>query len=273
MGALSGGRRLRVAFLAACQYGRAKPRLGRLPPPLADHLGQGKARHLARPLPLAARAMLVRSSQIAHTLVDGLPRLGGADPPAVRWCRTCRCSKLEAERALRIFKRLRIPDVIGTPTMAEACGRVVLPDRGGALRLLRPRDQRRMIQEFFLLIPKKNSQVEQWRRAMMVTARSSIAGPRPSSLLDRADDGSREHRVQAGARDDQARSELDKLFQVQNHLRRRSRTGSRGPRCRSRRPTPTSSPAQSGPAPWSTRPTSSRRRRRPRTSSSSSAAP
>jgi len=28
----------------------------------------------------------------------------------------------EAARALRIFKRLRIPDVIGTPTMAEACG-------------------------------------------------------------------------------------------------------------------------------------------------------
>jgi phage terminase large subunit-like protein len=28
----------------------------------------------------------------------------------------------EAARALRCFKRLRLPDVIGTPTMGDACG-------------------------------------------------------------------------------------------------------------------------------------------------------
>jgi phage terminase large subunit-like protein len=28
----------------------------------------------------------------------------------------------EAARALRVFKRLKLPDVIGTPTMEEACG-------------------------------------------------------------------------------------------------------------------------------------------------------
>ena len=28
----------------------------------------------------------------------------------------------EADRALRVFKRLRLPDVIGKPTMAEASG-------------------------------------------------------------------------------------------------------------------------------------------------------
>src|SRR4051812_48465697 len=28
----------------------------------------------------------------------------------------------EAARALRVFKRLRLPDVIGTPTMEAACG-------------------------------------------------------------------------------------------------------------------------------------------------------
>ena len=28
----------------------------------------------------------------------------------------------EASRALRMFKRLRLPDVIGTPTMEDACG-------------------------------------------------------------------------------------------------------------------------------------------------------
>ena len=28
----------------------------------------------------------------------------------------------EAARALRVFKRLRLPDVIGTPTMGDACG-------------------------------------------------------------------------------------------------------------------------------------------------------
>ena len=33
----------------------------------------------------------------------------------------------EADRALRIFKRLRIPDIYGRPTMAEACGPWMFP--------------------------------------------------------------------------------------------------------------------------------------------------
>ena len=33
----------------------------------------------------------------------------------------------QVAKALRIFKRLRIPDIPGTPTMAEACGEWVFP--------------------------------------------------------------------------------------------------------------------------------------------------
>src|SRR4030095_6150169 len=33
----------------------------------------------------------------------------------------------EAARALRVFKRLRLPDVIGTPTLGEVCGEWAYP--------------------------------------------------------------------------------------------------------------------------------------------------
>jgi phage terminase large subunit-like protein len=63
----------------------------------------------------------------------------------------------EAKRALRIFKRLRIPDVHGTPTMAEACGQWFFPIVAAVFGCYDVEAYRRMIQEFFLLIPKGNS--------------------------------------------------------------------------------------------------------------------
>src|SRR5256885_1101155 len=63
----------------------------------------------------------------------------------------------EAARALRIFKRLRIPDVIGTPTMADACGPWFLPIVAAVFGCYDPEAHVRMLQEFFLLIPKGNS--------------------------------------------------------------------------------------------------------------------
>lgn len=62
----------------------------------------------------------------------------------------------EADRALRIFKRLRLPDVIGTPTMAEACGEWFFPIVAAIFGSYDPSTDRRMIQEFFELIPKGN---------------------------------------------------------------------------------------------------------------------
>lgn len=75
----------------------------------------------------------------------------------------------EAARALRVFKRLRIPDVIGRPTMAEACGPWFFPIVAALFGSYDPETHRRMIQEYFLLIPKKNSKSSNGG-AVMLTA-------------------------------------------------------------------------------------------------------
>lgn len=64
--------------------------------------------------------------------------------------------KEESERALRVFKRLKLPDVIGTPTMEEACGEWFFPFVAAVFGSYDPRINRRMISEFFELIPKGN---------------------------------------------------------------------------------------------------------------------
>lgn len=73
-----------------------------------------------------------------------------------------------AEKALGIFKRLRIPDVIGAPTFGEAGSqwmfdfvRAVFGSYDPALRV-------RMIQEFMLLIPKGNAKTTLAAAIMLV---------------------------------------------------------------------------------------------------------
>ena len=75
----------------------------------------------------------------------------------------------EADKALRIFKRLMIPDVIGTPTMAEAAGEWFFPIVAAIFGSFDAASNRRMIQEYFLLIPKKNGK-SSYAAAIMVVA-------------------------------------------------------------------------------------------------------
>jgi hypothetical protein len=65
--------------------------------------------------------------------------------------------RAEAERGLRYFKQLRIPDVFGTPTLADACGEWFFPIVSALFGSYNPQLNVRMIQEYFLLIPKKNA--------------------------------------------------------------------------------------------------------------------
>ena len=63
----------------------------------------------------------------------------------------------EADAALSVFKELRLVDVLGRPTLGEA-GRQWLFDFVGTIfGSYNPKSGRRLIQEFFLLISKKNS--------------------------------------------------------------------------------------------------------------------
>ncbi|HWT12289.1 MAG TPA: terminase TerL endonuclease subunit [Allosphingosinicella sp.] len=128
----------------------------------------------------------------------------------------------EASRALRIFKRLRIPDLIGKPTMAEACGPWFFPIVRALFGCYDPAAHRRMLQEYFLLIPKKNSKTSNGG-VVMLTA--MIMNRRPeaefSFIAPTMEIAGRAFRQARGTiRID---AELDKLFHVQDHLRRITR--------------------------------------------------
>ena len=124
----------------------------------------------------------------------------------------------EAARGLRIFKRLRIPDVIGKPTLAEACGPWFFPIVEALFGSYDPERHRRMIQEYFLLIPKKNSK-SSTGGAIMLTA--LIVNRRPEAefsfiapTIEIAGIAFRQARGTI-----KADPELDKVFHIQDHLR------------------------------------------------------
>lgn len=63
----------------------------------------------------------------------------------------------EAEDALEVFKSLRVVDVLGCPTMGEITRPWVFEFVAAIFGAYSEEDKRRLIREFFLLIPKKNS--------------------------------------------------------------------------------------------------------------------
>lgn len=85
-----------------------------------------------------------------------------------------------AEKALRIFKRLRVPDIIGTPTYGEACGEWVFDLVRAIFGSYDPETKRRALREFFLLVPKKNGK-SSIAAAIIVTA--AILNERPEAEL------------------------------------------------------------------------------------------
>lgn len=90
--------------------------------------------------------------------------------------------KDEADRAVRVFNRLRLPDVIGQPPMAEAAGdwfRDIVRALFGSYDVA---TNRRQIQELFIAIPKKNGK-SSYAAAVMVTALILNRRPNAEYLL------------------------------------------------------------------------------------------
>lgn len=88
----------------------------------------------------------------------------------------------ERDKAVRIFNRLVIPDVPGTPRMAEAAGDWLRDIVGALFGSYDAETGRRMIQEIFLLVPKKNSK-SSGAAAIMVTAMLVNRRPNAEFLL------------------------------------------------------------------------------------------
>jgi phage terminase large subunit-like protein len=85
---------------------------------------------------------------------------------------------VERDKALRVFDRLRLPDVIGQPPMAEAAGDWIREIVAALFGSYDAEVNRRMVQELFLLVPKKNGK-SSYAAAIMVTA--MIVNRRPNA--------------------------------------------------------------------------------------------
>lgn len=83
-----------------------------------------------------------------------------------------------AERALRIFKNLRVPDIEGTPTYGEVCEEFVFDLVRAVFGAFDEETGLRIIREYFLLIPKKNGKTS-IAAAIIVVA--LILNERPSA--------------------------------------------------------------------------------------------
>lgn len=124
----------------------------------------------------------------------------------------------EAERGLAIFKELRIVDAPGSPTIGESCAPWVFDLAASIFGAYDPETGRRLITEWFVLIPKKNSKstiaaaimmtavILNWRRSAEFTVLAptiEVAGNAFSPARDMVKHD----------------EDLDALMQVQTHVR------------------------------------------------------
>jgi phage terminase large subunit-like protein len=125
----------------------------------------------------------------------------------------------EAAKALRVFKRLRLPDVIGTPTMGEVCGPWFYPIVAALFGSYDPATNQRHISEVFQLIPKGNSKSSNGG-AVMLTA--IIVNRRPEAeflfIAPTMEIAAIAYKQAKGTI--RLDSELSKLFHVQDHIRK-----------------------------------------------------
>lgn len=124
----------------------------------------------------------------------------------------------QAAKALRIFNRLRLPDVIGMPTLAEATGDWFRDIVWALFGSYDPATNRRAIQEVFLLVPKKNGKSTN-AAAVMVTAAIMNRRPEAELLLVAPTKEIADISFRQAAGMIRADEDLAKLFHPQRHIR------------------------------------------------------
>jgi phage terminase large subunit-like protein len=127
--------------------------------------------------------------------------------------------KAEAAKALRVFKRLRLPDVIGTPTMGEVCGPWFFPIVEALFGSYDPATNMRHISEVFQLIPKGNSKSSNGGAVMLT---GLIVNRRPEAefifVAPTIEVAGIAYRQAKGTI--KLDPELTKIFQVQDNLKK-----------------------------------------------------
>lgn len=126
---------------------------------------------------------------------------------------------VQGDRAVAVFNRLRLADVPGTPTMAEAGGEWFRDVVRALFGSLDPVTRARMIRELFMLVPKKNSKTTNGALLMLVAL---LLNERPNAPMGMAapvqDVAEVAFNAIAGAID--LDPVLDKKLHVRHHLKR-----------------------------------------------------
>ncbi len=124
-----------------------------------------------------------------------------------------------AAKAVRIFNRLRIPDVTGTPTFGEAAGewqREIVAAIHGSLD---PETQQRLVRELFCLVPKKNAKTT-FAAGLMLTSMLMNERPRAEFLIVAPTQEVAELGFKQADGMIAADRRLTRDFDVQSHLKR-----------------------------------------------------
>lgn len=124
-----------------------------------------------------------------------------------------------ADKALSIFKRLRVPDLIGQPTYGEVCEPWVFDLVRALFGAYDPETRTRKIREGFLLIPKKNGK-SAIAAAIIVTAAILNERPNAEALLIAPTQEIAKIAFKTAAGICALDEDLDKLFHRQDHLKR-----------------------------------------------------
>lgn len=124
----------------------------------------------------------------------------------------------QTAKALRVFKRLRVPDLHGRPRMEEAAGDWLFPIVAAIFGSYDPELKRRMVQEFFWLVPKKNGKTST-SAAIMVTALILNERPEAEFVLVAPTKDVADIAFRQAANTIKADPELQKLFHHQQHIR------------------------------------------------------
>lgn len=124
----------------------------------------------------------------------------------------------EGERAVRIFNKLRLADVPGTPTMEEAGGEWFRDIVRAMFGCVNPDTRERMIRELFALVPKKNSKTTDGA-LLMVTALLMNQRPRASFVMTAPVQDVAQLAFDAAAGAIDLDPVLAKKFHVRHHLK------------------------------------------------------
>lgn len=124
----------------------------------------------------------------------------------------------QAERAVRIFNKLRLADVPGTPTMEEAGGEWFRDIVRAMFGSVDPVTRERMIRELFALVPKKNSKTTDGA-LLMVTALLLNERPRAGFVMTAPVQDVAQLAFDAAAGAIDLDPVLSKKFHVRHHLK------------------------------------------------------